>query len=100
MLIGAPRGGKTALAHHVANRIARGECPDTLRDLRVFETAPTRLLSAFGPPAMLAARLGEYLPKLAGALDDFLLAYLEFESSRASGASEEWNVEEADKGEG
>jgi len=66
MLIGAPRGGKTALAHHVANRIARGECPDALRDLRVFETTPTRLLSAFGPPAMLAARLGEYLPKLAG----------------------------------
>ena len=67
LLIGPPRGGKTALAHHVANRIARGECPDALRDLRVFETTPTRLLSAFGPPAMLAARLGESLPKLAGA---------------------------------
>ncbi len=67
MLIGAPRSGKTALAHHVANRIARGECPDALRNLRVFETTPTRLLSAFGPPVNLAARLGECLPQLAKA---------------------------------
>ncbi|MCS7055442.1 MAG: AAA family ATPase [Thermoflexales bacterium] len=48
MLIGGPRSGKTTVAHHVANRITRAECPESLKGLRVFETTPSRLMNGLG----------------------------------------------------
>lgn len=48
MLTGGPRSGKTTVAHHVANRIVRGECPESLKGLRMYETTPRRLLNGLG----------------------------------------------------
>jgi ATP-dependent Clp protease ATP-binding subunit ClpA/protein subunit release factor B len=47
-LVGGPRGGKTAIAHHAVNRIVRGECPAALLGRRVFELTPSRLINALG----------------------------------------------------
>lgn len=48
LLVGKPRSGKTTVAHHVANRIARAECPESLKGLRVYETTPSCLLNGLG----------------------------------------------------
>lgn len=48
MLTGGPRSGKTTVAHHVANRIVRAECPEPLKGLRVYETTPSRLINGLG----------------------------------------------------
>ncbi|MCS6847301.1 MAG: AAA family ATPase [Anaerolineae bacterium] len=48
MLTGGPRSGKTTVAHHVANRIVRAECPEPLQGLRVYETTPSRLINGLG----------------------------------------------------
>lgn len=66
MLIGGPRGGKTTIAHHVVNRIARGECPPALKGAKVFETTPSRLLHGLGG-----------MPRWSGELSDFLTALTE-----------------------
>lgn len=48
MLTGGPRSGKTTVAHHVANRIVRAECPEPLKGLCVYETTPSRLINGLG----------------------------------------------------
>jgi ATP-dependent Clp protease ATP-binding subunit ClpA/protein subunit release factor B len=66
MLVGGPRGGKTTVAHHVVNRIARGECPPALQGAKVFETTPSRLLHGLGG-----------MPRWSGEISDFLTAVAE-----------------------
>jgi ATP-dependent Clp protease ATP-binding subunit ClpC len=65
IVTGGPRGGKTTLVHHAVNRIVRGECPAALRDARVFEVTPSRILSAFGGPRQWSGKIGDFLSQLA-----------------------------------
>ena len=67
MLIGGPRGGKTTIAHHMVNRIAREECPPALKGAKVFETTPSRLLHGLGGMPGWSSELSDFLTGLAQA---------------------------------
>ncbi len=46
LILGKARSGKTSLAYEIARRIALGNCPDELKGIIVYETAPASLISA------------------------------------------------------
>lgn len=90
LLVGGPRGGKTSVAHHVVNRIVRGECPPALIGLKVYELTPSRLLHGLGGMPRWSSELSDFLTALA---DSNNVLYLrDFHSALGLGMSLDENT--------
>lgn len=64
ILVGGSRGGKTTIAHHTVNRIARGECPAALNGKHVFEITPSRLINALGGVGSWNGAINDFFTRL------------------------------------
>lgn len=64
ILVGGPRGGKTTLAHHVVNRIMRGECPPPIKHVRVYEITPSRLVNLLGGNGQWSGKISDFYNQL------------------------------------
>lgn len=85
MLIGGPRGGKTTIAHHVASRIARGECPPALKGMKLYETTPSRLLHGLGGMPRWSSEMSDFLTALAES--NIVLSLRDFHTALGLGMS-------------